>query len=70
MTWCAIQIYISLISSPYVGSTICTERYKFGVAICRAIAAIGEDKANNLSYKAWANLVSGFAFAGSFTNSR
>lgn len=56
---------VSLISSPYINSTICTELHRFGVAICHGISAIGEDKANDLSYKAYANWVAAFAFAES-----
>lgn len=65
MTWCTVQILISLITVPYVGSMVCKERYKWAVSICRTRAALGETTDEIFSLQYWANFLAGVAFGGS-----
>jgi hypothetical protein len=62
--WRALQIYISLISDPSIGSTSSPYRLGYAIDICRTWAALGNDKSHSIVSKQWLIALTWVALGG------
>jgi hypothetical protein len=63
-TWRGLQIYISLISDPSLGSTSSPHRLGYAIDICRTWASLGNDKSHSIASKQWLIVLTWVALGG------
>jgi hypothetical protein len=62
--WRALQIYISLISDPIIGSTTSPHRLVYAIDICRTWAALGNDNVHSITSRQWLLILTWVALGG------